>query len=165
MDDKYSIGRRNLHRQETFSRDPVFTPMLHLQIRSRFSLVLFMLIAGGSALLAQKPSEPAGTATGNDTARRAVVSAPVPAEFWTGLERHEIQLKQKLLLVKGSRGVVACPYLKLETFARMGEVCAIVPAATIDGMPKSKVTAVTPAAQKLGIEVGMSGREALERIR
>jgi uncharacterized protein YunC (DUF1805 family) len=26
-------------------------------------------------------------------------------------------------------------------------------------------TAVTPAAQKLGIEVGMSGREALERIR
>jgi uncharacterized protein YunC (DUF1805 family) len=139
--------------------------MVHRQIRSLFSLGLFLAVAGGSALLAQETSQPAGTATGSDAARRTAVSAPLPAEFWTGLERHEIQLKQKLLLVKGSRGVVACPYLKLETFARMGEVCAIVPAATIDGMPKSKVTAVTPAAQKLGIEVGMSGREALERIR
>ncbi|MEY4938908.1 MAG: hypothetical protein RIQ93_643 [Verrucomicrobiota bacterium] len=89
----------------------------------------------------------------------------VPPEFWNGLERHEIQLKQKLLVVKGSRGLVACPYLKIETFARGGEACAIIPAANIDGMLKSKVTAVTPKAQELGIEVGMSGREALERIR
>jgi uncharacterized protein YunC (DUF1805 family) len=126
-------------------------------IRLLFSLALLtVLIAGGSTLRAQNATKPA---SGNKAA------PPVPAEFWNGLERHEIQLKQKLLVVKGSRGVVACPYLKLETFARMDEACAIVPAANIDGMLKSKVTAVTPAAQKLGIEVGMSGREALERIR
>lgn len=126
-------------------------------IRPLVALVLFIvLVAGGSTLRAQNPAKPAD---GNKA------SPPVPAGFWNGLERHEIQLKQKLLVVKGSRGVVACPYLKLETFARMDEVCAIVPAANIDGMLKSKVTAVTPAAQKLGIEVGMSGREALERIR
>lgn len=121
-----------------------------------FLALLVVLLAAGSTLRAQNATKPA---SGNKAA------SPVPAEFWNGLERHEIQLKQKLLVVKGSRGVVACPYLKLETFARMDEACAIVPAANIDGMLKSKVTAVTPAAQKLGIEVGMSGREALERIR
>jgi uncharacterized protein YunC (DUF1805 family) len=50
-------------------------------------------------------------------------------------------------------------------FAKTGEACAIVPAAKIDGMVDSRVTAVTPKAQELGIEVGMSGRDALEKIR
>jgi uncharacterized protein YunC (DUF1805 family) len=85
--------------------------------------------------------------------------------FWKGLERHEIPLEQTLLLVKGSRGIVACPYLNVESFAHTGEACAIVPAARIDGMLESRVTAVTPKAQELGIEIGMSGREALDRIR
>jgi uncharacterized protein YunC (DUF1805 family) len=90
---------------------------------------------------------------------------PAADPFWKGLERHEIPLDQTLLLVKGSRGIVACPYLNVESFARTGEACAIVPAARIDGMLDSRVTAVTPKAQELGIEVGMSGREALDRIR
>jgi uncharacterized protein YunC (DUF1805 family) len=101
---------------------------------------------------AAKPTAEAATQLGSE-------------DFWTGLERHEIPLEQTLLLVKGSRGVVACPYLNVDTFARTGEACAIVPAVNIDGMPDSKVTAVTPKAKELGIEVGMSGREALDRIR
>jgi uncharacterized protein YunC (DUF1805 family) len=87
------------------------------------------------------------------------------SDFWKGLERHEIQLGQTLLVVKGTRGVVVCPYLNIESFAGTGEACAIVPAANTDGMLQSRVTAVTPKAQELGIEVGMSGRDALDRIR
>lgn len=111
-------------------------------------------------------------AKGRRQAERVAADPPVAAaqgsaagDFWRGLERHEISLAQRLLLVKGSRGIIACPYLNIEMFKRTGEACAIVPAANIDGMVDSQVTAVTPQAQQLGIEVGMSGREALDRIR
>lgn len=86
-------------------------------------------------------------------------------EVWRGLERIEVQFSQKLLIVKGSKGIVACPYLNPRTFEQTGEACAIVPAADFEGIPAGKVRAVTPQAEKLGIAVGMSGREALERIR
>jgi uncharacterized protein YunC (DUF1805 family) len=85
--------------------------------------------------------------------------------IWRGLERHEIQLDQKLLVVKGSKGVIGCPYLNAASFEKFGEACAIIPAVDTAGMLNSKVTAVTPEAQKLGIEVGMPGREALDKIR
>ena len=85
--------------------------------------------------------------------------------FWNGLERHEIPLAQTLLLVKGSRGIAACPYLNVAMFEKTGEACIIIPAARIDGMLDSKVTALTPKARELGIEVGMPGREALDKIR
>ncbi|MGD9720090.1 MAG: DUF1805 domain-containing protein [Pirellulales bacterium] len=85
--------------------------------------------------------------------------------IWKGLEPHEIQLDQKLLVVKGSRGVVGCPYLNIDSFEKFGEACAIIPAVDVRGMPDSKVTAVTTKAKELGIEVGMSGREALDKIR
>lgn len=124
---------------------------------SCFAAVAFLLIASdalvsqtGYAAKAPKPETP---------------TANVPADFWVGLDRHEIQLKQKLLVVKGSKGIVACPYVDVGIFTRTKEACAIVPAADIDGMLRSKVKAVSPAARELGIEVGMSGREALERIR
>lgn len=135
--------------------------LMRTPTRLRFFAALFVMsmVAASDAADTQK-----GTAKRSDSESRAA-AANVPPEFWNGLERHEIQLKQKLLVVKGSRGIVACPYVRIETFARGGEACAIVAAANIDGMLKSKVSAVTPKAQELGIEVGMSGREALERIR
>lgn len=90
---------------------------------------------------------------------------PVEDDAWRGLERHEIQLDQKLLVVKGSKGVIGCPYLSAASFEKFGEACAIIPAVDTAGMLKSKVTAVTPKAKELGIEVGMPGREALDKIR
>lgn len=102
-------------------------------------------------------------------ARQAAATDSAPQlpddEVWRGLEPHAIQLGQTLLLVKGSRGIVACPYLNVETFSRGGEACAIVSAPQLADIPGGKVVAVTPKAQELGIEVGMSGREALDKIR
>ena len=86
-------------------------------------------------------------------------------DAWRGLERHEIQLDQKLLVVKGSKGVIGCPYLNVGFFEKFGEACAIIPAVDTAGMLNSKVTAATPKAKELGIEVGMPGREALDKIR
>src|SRR6187200_2552773 len=103
------------------------------------------------------PAAPEAAVNANDTNDSA-------DPFWNGLERHEIPLAQTLLLVKGSRGIAACPYLNVEMFEKTGEACIIIPAARIDGMLDSKVTALTPKARELGIEVGMPGREALDKI-
>jgi uncharacterized protein YunC (DUF1805 family) len=104
-----------------------------------------------------------------EAARSTQTNATAPMvpddEVWRGLEPHAIKLGQTLLLVKGSRGIVACPYLNVETFSRGGEACAIVAAPQLVDIPGGKVLAVTPKAQELGIEVGMSGREALDKIR
>jgi uncharacterized protein YunC (DUF1805 family) len=55
--------------------------------------------------------------------------------------------------------------LDVNAFEKFGEACAIIPAVDTAGMLNSKVTAVTTKAKELGIEVGMSGREALDKIR
>lgn len=65
--------------------------------------------------------------------------------------------------MKGSKGVIGCPYLDVGSFERFDEACAIVPAANTAGMLESKVTAVTPKARGLGIEVGMCDRELSTR--
>jgi len=85
--------------------------------------------------------------------------------FWNGLTRESIQLGHILLIVKGSKGVAGCSYLNVDTFERFGEACAIIPAGDFDKMLDAKVSAVTSEAKALGIEVGMSGREALELLR
>ena len=85
--------------------------------------------------------------------------------FWNGFTRESIQLGHILLIVKGSKGSAGCAYLNIDTFERFGEACAIIPAGDFDKMLDAKVSAVTSEAKALGIEVGMSGREALELLR
>jgi uncharacterized protein YunC (DUF1805 family) len=90
---------------------------------------------------------------------------PAADAFWNGLTRESIQLGHILLTVKGSKGVAGCAYLNIDAFERFGEACAIIPAGDFDKMLDAKVSAVTSEAKALGIEVGMSGREALELLR
>ena len=110
----------------------------------------------------------ARTPNGSPAAKVAVEQSTTPPrndDAWRGLERHEIQLDQKLLVVKGPKGVIGCPYLNVGSFEKFGEACAIIPAVDTAGMLDSKVTAVTTKAKDLGIEVGMSGRDAFDKIR
>jgi uncharacterized protein YunC (DUF1805 family) len=120
-----------------------------------------------SAAPPQDPQSPpdAPISEGSTASASKLVESAADDPVWRGLERHEIQLDQKLLVVKGSKGVIGCPYLNAASFEKFGEACAIIPAVDTAGMLDSKVTAVTPKAQALGIEVGMPGREALDKIR
>jgi len=141
--------------------------------RARISLVyllggcvvfLAIISAGCGPSIADAPRETATASAAAELANQD--SSPADEDTaWRGLERHEIQLDQKLLVVKGSKGVIGCPYLNVGSFEKFGEACAIVPAVDTAGMLDSKVTAVTAKAKALGIEVGMSGREALDKIR
>ena len=132
---------------------------------------LALLVAGCGRPPSEAPrTTDIGSPAAETSAEESTTSPTAPIEddaddAWRGLERHEIQLDQKLLVVKGSKGVIGCPYLNVASFEKFGEACAIIPAVDTAGMLNSKVTAVTPKAQALGIEVGMPGREALDKIR
>ncbi len=143
--------------------------MLQSLLRFNGLAVLAVIVFSGCGEVATKRpvvESSAASASAAESPATSIAETDLAADpFWQGLERHEIQLDQTLLLVKGSRGIVACPYLNVAMFAKTGEACAIVPAKNIDGMPNSRVTAVTPKAEELGITVGMSGREALDKIR
>jgi uncharacterized protein YunC (DUF1805 family) len=85
---------------------------------------------------------------------------------WQGLERHRIDLKLPLLVIRGSRGVLACGYLNVETFNKTGEVGAIVTGVkNFDDMLAAKLVSVSTAAAEAGIKAGMTGAEAVEQIR
>jgi uncharacterized protein YunC (DUF1805 family) len=83
-----------------------------------------------------------------------------------GLEKHRIDLKLPLLILRGKRGLLACGYLNVETFNKTGEIAAIVTGVKdFDAMLTAKVAKVSSAAEAAGIAVGMTGSDVVERIR
>ncbi len=70
-----------------------------------------------------------------------------------------------LILVKGSRGFIACGYLDIDAANKVGAA-----AATIKGVNSVKelldgaIVEATNKALKAGIKPGMKGRDALEKI-
>lgn len=81
------------------------------------------------------------------------------------IEKHHIALKSPLLVIKAPKGILGCGYLNVETFNQTGEAGVIITGVrTHDDMMKAKVVAVSRTAQSMGIEPGMSGAEALEKL-
>ncbi len=67
-----------------------------------------------------------------------------------------------MLMINGSRGMLACGYIKLETADKLGDALAIVTGVSCyNDMLKKPVVAVSKAATELGIKEGMTGEEAL----
>jgi len=83
---------------------------------------------------------------------------------WSGLERSKISLEAPLLIVKGSLGFLGCGYINTDSC--IDEACAIVTGVnTHNDMLKATIKAVSKDATKLGIEVGMTGAEAIDLLR
>jgi uncharacterized protein YunC (DUF1805 family) len=81
------------------------------------------------------------------------------------LEKHHIALKSPLLVIKAPKGVLGCGYLNVETFNQTGEAGVIITGVrTHDDMLKAKVVAVSKAAGDLGVQPGMTGEEALQKL-
>ena len=67
---------------------------------------------------------------------------------WQGLTKEQIQLQLPLLIIKGSKGFLACGYINVETCNKTGEACAIVTGVkTHDEMLNAEVKAVSAAAR------------------
>ncbi len=85
---------------------------------------------------------------------------------WSGLSREKIDLKLPLLIIKGSKGFLACGYINVETCNKTEEACAIISGVkTHDDMLGKEIKAVSQNAEKLGIKVGMTGQQALELLK
>lgn len=85
---------------------------------------------------------------------------------WTGLQRFYIDLKLPLMFIRGSKGLLVCGYFNIETFDKTKEAAALVSGVNnFDEMVSAKVQYVSAEASKLGVQKGMTGQQALERLR
>lgn len=85
---------------------------------------------------------------------------------WTGLQRFHADLALPLLFIRGSKGLLTCGYFNIETFDRTGEAGAIVRGVnSFDEILTAEVQSVSTAASELGVQPGMTGEQALERLR
>lgn len=67
-----------------------------------------------------------------------------------------------LLILKGKKGFLACGYVNPVTAEKLGHACAIVSGVkNYDDMLKASVIAVSTKATQLGVNIGMSGKEAM----
>lgn len=70
--------------------------------------------------------------------------------------------KTAVLMIGAEKGFLGCGYLNVEVANKVGDVCAIVTGVkTPDDMLAARVISVSAAARELGVEEGMSGKEAL----
>jgi uncharacterized protein YunC (DUF1805 family) len=85
---------------------------------------------------------------------------------WRGFSKEQINLQLPLLIIKGSKGFLACGYINCETCNKTGEACAVVTGVkTHTEMLRAEIKAVSAAAEQLGVRIGMKGEEALEIFR
>ncbi len=85
---------------------------------------------------------------------------------WSGLERGKIDLELPLLTIKGSKGFLACGYVSPQVCDKTGEACAIISGVmSHEEMLQKKIKAVSKKGQSLGLRVGMTGLEAISKIR
>ncbi len=81
-------------------------------------------------------------------------------------EGYTIQLNNaKLLLIKGKKGVLACGYINIETADKMQDAMAIVRGVnSYEDMLKAQVVVISKAALASGVNITMTGLEALEAM-
>ena len=71
-----------------------------------------------------------------------------------------------ILVIKAGNGFLGCGYISLETAEKVGDAVAIVCGVkNFDDMLNAQVKNVSSAAAKFGVEPGMSGRDALLKMK
>ena len=67
-----------------------------------------------------------------------------------------------ILVIQAAKGMLGCGYLSVETADKLGHALAVVTGvATYDDMLAAKVVRLSAAATVLGVQVGMTGADAL----
>ena len=71
-----------------------------------------------------------------------------------------------ILRIKGSAGALGCGYINMAAAEKFNHALAVVSGVTdYEDMLEAEVKAVSSAAEALGVKVGMSGREALKKLK
>lgn len=69
-----------------------------------------------------------------------------------------------MLVLVCKKGYIMCGYLNQAAAEKFGDAAAIISGATFEEILANEVKAVTPAAAELGVEVGMTGAQAAEKL-
>ena len=69
-----------------------------------------------------------------------------------------------MLVILCKKGYVMCGYLNAEAAEKFGDAAVIVGGAAFEETLANPVKAVTPAAEALGVTIGMTGAEAVEKL-
>lgn len=78
--------------------------------------------------------------------------------------RFEMQ-KYPLLVIRAEKGFLMCGYLNVNAAESLGDVAAKVKGVhSFEDMLKAQIVEITQQARELGIEPGMTGKEALEKM-
>ena len=81
------------------------------------------------------------------------------------IETLRFELKRPLLVMKGTKGFLACGYINPETCNKTEVACAIVSGVNdFEDMKKASIVAVSKAAEAMGIKVGDTGESALAKF-
>jgi len=71
----------------------------------------------------------------------------------------------KILVIRAAHGLLGCGYISVDTAAKVGDALAVVSGVSnYDDMLQAVVKTVSPAAEALGVNPGMNGREALMKM-
>lgn len=69
-----------------------------------------------------------------------------------------------MLLLLCRKGYIMCGYLNAETAKSVDDAAAIIGGSCFEEILANPVKAVTPKAEELGVEIGMTGAEAAKRL-
>jgi uncharacterized protein YunC (DUF1805 family) len=73
--------------------------------------------------------------------------------------------KYTLLVIRADKGFLMCGYLNINAAEELGDTAAKVKGVkSFEDMLKAQVVEVTEMARELGVEPGMTGREALDKM-
>lgn len=78
----------------------------------------------------------------------------------------EIPLNNAVLVfARAEKGFVMCGYLNMDTAEKLGDAaCMVRGVKTVEDLLNAKIVAVTSKARQYGIETGITGRQALEKL-
>lgn len=85
---------------------------------------------------------------------------------WKGLEKGRIELAYPLLTIRGDKGFLGCGYFNVDVCDKTKEACAIVTGVSNHNeMLTATIKQASSMAKELGIQEGMTGKEAIELLR
>lgn len=89
----------------------------------------------------------------------------IQLESGCALGLHFEMQKYPLLVIRAEKGFLMCGYLNISAAETLGDTAARVRGVgNFEDMLKAQVAEATSLARNLGIEPGMTGKEALERM-
>lgn len=69
-----------------------------------------------------------------------------------------------MLVILCKKGYIMCGYLNQEAAAKFGDAAVVIGGSCFNEILDNQAKGLSPEAEKLGIEIGMTGRQVIEKL-